>query len=841
VNDTNDANDRYAGYAPLDLAPHCNSGAQLLGDKHESPVGLRSWHGLPFKIGGTSDARCLVSGGAQLGTAPVEIPVGRRVRWAIFAHRLLESELEAGGPLGAVVAEYEFNLRGVPAVRVPVRERFEIGTVPKVYGGAPFLALPDQQDELLPRYSGPWGQAGKRQKEGNRGVAKWFVLWAWQNPSPDLQLQSLTIIPAGPPFVVGGITLSSLQEDPFCRDPLRPVLITLPKAQDAAAPFDLEVEVDRGFAAYPYALPTAATEFLERGGNGWGEAQNPASSPAYVELAASPSATVTIKQHDEVLGQAGWAELREAGVVETPRLRLEVLSGERNWVHTRVVDAETGKPLACRVHFRSAEGTPHAPHGHHAHVNSNLDSWHQDVGGDVRLGQITYAYIDGTCQGWLPRGEVLVDVARGYEYEPLRAKVVIKPGQQHLELRLHRVRDMNAERWFSGDSHVHGLSAQGSLTEAQGEGLNVVNLLQSQHGSLFSGTEEFTGGPHATADGSTVVYVSQENRQHMLGHLSLLGLKQPVMPWCSDGLGEAEPGGTLEATLSDWADQCHEQGGTVIIPHLPNPNGEPATLIATGRADAVEMLRHGMYEHSEYYRYLNCGYRLPLVGGTDKLSSNIPVGLYRTYVYIPPNEPFSFDTWRRNLVAGRTFHSGGPLLRFSVDGQRVGDTLRLPGNGGVVEVVAEAESVLPIHSLQVVQEGRVVASSESAQGTRKLSLRAKVAVTGHSWLAARCGGPGYAQAVPHHDGWRRGIMAHTSPIYLACGGEWWMFNSDTATYMLTLMEGSIQHVRHSSRRHAPGEATHHHGRADHLTYLEEPFKEAVAAIHQRMHQLGISH
>ena len=54
---------------------------------------------------------------------------------------------------------------------------------------------------------------------------------------------------------------------------------------------------------------------------------------------------------------------------------------------------------------------------------------------------------------------------------------------------------MNAERWFSGDTHVHFLSTQGSHLEAQGEDLNVVNLLLSQWGSLFTNTEEFTGGP----------------------------------------------------------------------------------------------------------------------------------------------------------------------------------------------------------------------------------------------------------------------------------------------------------------------------------------------------------
>ena len=150
---------------------------------------------------------------------------------------------------------------------------------------------------------------------------------------------------------------------------------------------------------------------------------------------------------------------------------------------------------------------------------------------------------------------------------------------------------------------------------------------------------------------------------------------------------------------------------------------------------------------------------------------------------IPGDEPFTYETWCRNMAAGRTFHSGGPIIRFTVDGHNIGDTVRLPGNGGTVEVAAEAECVLPIHTLQIVQDGRVVASTEESGGVRKLSLKAEIEVGAHSWLAARCGGPGYSRAVPHLDGWGRGIMAHTSPVYIACGGAWWMFDSETAQYM----------------------------------------------------------
>ena len=64
---------------------------------------------------------------------------------------------------------------------------------------------------------------------------------------------------------------------------------------------------------------------------------------------------------------------------------------------------------------------------------------------------------------------------------------------------------MNAERYFSGDTHVHFLSTQGAHTEARGEDLNVVNLLLSQWGHLFTNTEEFIGRPTVSDDGRSIV------------------------------------------------------------------------------------------------------------------------------------------------------------------------------------------------------------------------------------------------------------------------------------------------------------------------------------------------
>jgi hypothetical protein len=814
-------------YQALDLSQWYYSGLEALEANTSAPIGAQLFHGLPFQIGsGQAGEPCFIT--IKEASGCVTIPIGQAAFYVIVAHRLLDSELMQGGELGKPVAEYTFRVDG-NEISVPIRERFEIGVVPSGWGSLAFRAVPDQQNSMFARYAGPWGQAGRRQTEVNQGVPLDYYLWTWMNPYPDKTVESLTITPSGPPFIIAGITLGCADEYPFVRGGKREVRIMLSHPTDAARPGALDVEVDRGTTTYAHALPSASADaFLADSHVGFGEAPNPTGNPSYVEIAAIPSATVTVKQAGETLGAVRWGEVEASGAAETPRVRVELLDRGRNWVRVTVLDDDTGRPVPCRVHFRSPEGIPYQPHGHHQQVNSNLNTWHVDVGGDVRLGQITYAYIDGTCQGWLPRGEVLVDVARGFEYEPLRARIQIAPGQQELTLRLKRWTNMNAQRWFSGDTHVHFLSTQGSHRESQGEDLNVVNLLLSQWGSLFTNTEEFTGQPSIIRAYNNIVYATQENRQHFLGHLTLLGLKKEVAPWCSDGPAEAEMGGTLEVTLSDWADQCHAQGGTVIIPHLPFPNGEPATLIATGRADAVKMIRHTAFNTLEYYRYLNGGYRLPLVGGTDKMSSEVPVGLYRTYVSIPADEEFTYENWCKNLARGRTFASGGPIIHLSVDGREIGDTIALSGPG-TVEVEAWAESILPIYTLQIVQQGRVVASADSAAGTRRLSLKEKVKVDGHTWLAARCAGPDYA-IVPHHDVWQRGIFAHTSPVYIACGGEWALRDPATRQYMLTLIDGSLSYIRENAVVHRHGNVTHHHGEGDHLAYLERPFHEAIAAI-----------
>ncbi len=829
-------------YQPIDLASRFNAGTDILPIGSASRLGFQLLRGLPFHLG-SDPTQCLIALRPDPGSPELSIDLGGTAVSIVFAHRVLESSMLLGSEfVGSTVGNYTFEFEDGRAEVVPIRDRFEIGA-PGVrspvgrdiyWGHLPFLAVTDHAPEPPPRTIGQFGKAGYRQTGILEEPLPAFFLWAWINPRPDHPVRRVRLRAETATILVGGVTIGHASEHPLIPMASSSVKVTV---HDTGAPLtaSLELRIDRGSVSLAQSVMASSPQaFLEDDLHGWGDGGVPAERSVYADVTANPSATLIVELGGIAVSETVWADVAAAGVMESGPVRIQVISPERNWVTTTVVDDSTGEPIPCRIHFRSLDGIPFQPHGHHDQINGGLDSWHVDVGGDVGLGTATYAYIDGTCQGWLPRTSVLVDVARGFEYEPLRTAVVIAPGQQTLTLRLRRWTDLRRQGWFSGDTHVHFLSTEASHLEAQGEDLGVVNLLQAQWGDLFTSVEEFTGRPSVSPNGQSIVYVGQENRQHMLGHLSLLGLTKAVMPWSTGGPNEGRIGGDLDATLSDWADRCHAQGGTVILPHLPIPNGEPAALVATGRVDAVEIVEQTEFFHDEYYRYLNGGYRLPLVGGTDKMSSDVPVGLNRTYVNIPAGEEFSYENWCRNLRLGRTFMSSGPIISLVVDGQPIGDTVHLPRRGGTVEISATVGSAFPVGSLELIAAGVVIAATRSAGDERTLTVDARLHVTQDTWIAARAGGPGYFDAPRHRDVWGRGMMAHTSPIYVACGAEWQRHDPAIARYMLTLIHGSLAHIDSMLPHRAAGERSHQHGEDDHRAYLRRPFLEAIERIDQRV-------
>jgi len=832
-----------ADYRPLNLDALYNCPTELLEDAQEVRLGERTLHGLPFRFAHPDAASTLLL--LEQGQPATSLALNSKLRWLIFAHAVLEPHLYDGAPVGMPCAQYSLHYADGSRLDRPLRQRFEIGPTPRKWQGraipldwgqTPFLALNDAQHQLMDRCCGRYDAAGARLVEVDDPQARVpyvlpyrFYLWALENPQPEKTVACLHMQASGCSVIVAAVTLSTLPEDPFGREVSREVLLQL---QQGTVDETVEIKVDRGFASYTHRLAAGSLEKDCCFPKGWGAAHGRINQ-GYARIAAVPSATLSLYVKGELLGQCRWQQLLQQGEVALGgQARLRLPAADRVWVRTRFIDADSGEQLPCRVHFRTLDGIPLAPYGHPPHIHSDGNTWNLDIGGDVRLGRQTYAYVNGCCEGWLPLGQVIVEVARGFEYQPVAQLVDIRAQQEELLIRLQRISNLRAQGWYSGDTHVHFVSTQGAELEARAEDVNVVNLLLSQWGHTYSSTEEFTGKPHVSAGGDTVVYACQENRTNMLGHINLLGLRQSIMPWCTGGSEEADLGGGLETTLSHWADECHAQGGTVILAHFPVPNGEAAALIATQRLDAVEMIAWDAYNVQEYYRYLNCGYRLPLVAGTDKMTSEVPIGLMRTYVHCPRG--FSYSAWCEGIKHGACFVSSGPLLEFTVEGAGLGEELCRCRNK-TLTLKARVKSIFPLGCLEIVANGKVIAQHRPTRPTSEICLSVHLQLRQDTWATARCYGTG-ENITRHHDVWQRPLMAHSSPIYLACGEQYQRFDAQTAQYMLALIEGATLYVEQRARRFWPGSAHHRHGQADHLGFLLEPLEQARAAVQQRIHQ-----
>ena len=130
--------------------------------------------------------------------------------------------------------------------------------------------------------------------------------------------------------------------------------------------------------------------------------------------------------------------------------------------------------------------------------------------------------------------------------------------------------------------------------------------------------------------------------------------------------------------------------------------------------------------------------------------------------------------------------------------------------------------------------GDVVARAESTGGERSLAIREPISVDRHSWVTARCGGPDYFGGRRHVDSWERPIFAHTSAVYVAVGGPWEMFDPELARTPLALLHGGVRYIHEHSPQWPAGMVTHHHGRTDHLAYLQEPFEQAIEHLEERL-------
>lgn len=653
-------------------------------------------------------------------------------------------------------------------------------------------------------------------------------LYAAENPFPEKDLISITFTPKDGTVFIFGITGGSVSTNPIRWDASKRFKLRLPDGVELNEFGDYDdLDIDLGRIVTTFPLRDYDNENWEKGYNN--KPPKMSTKEVLVEYYAHPQAKMYIGQNnptgiqlsslaDEPCDTEGFS------LVKTIKPNIPV--------KIRIYDDKTDLPVSAKLHIHSTDGEYLAPMNRHRFPNPH---WFEDCSVDFTNDGHNATYVDGSTIVLLPEGEVYLEVSKGFEIKPVKVRRTICKDTETIDIRLEHVLNWREKGWVSADTHVHFLTPNSALLEGSGEGVNVVNLLASQWGELFTNVGDFDGATtlssqEAGSSGEYLVRVGTENRQHILGHISLLGYEgDMILPLTTGGTDESRLGDPLENSLQDWARQCRKQNGLAILPHFPNPRAEGAAALVMELIDGVEMTSWGAifaginpYSLSDWYRYLNCGFIVPAVGGTGKMCAETPVGGVRTYALIK-DKPFTYENWKEVVRSGLTFATYGPLLDFHINGHDMGSTVQFGDDGGTVEIDWKVSSVtIPATKAELVFNGELLELKELDPEKMDHSGSWSVKVKESGWFALRVRGK--------HPDRKEIIAAHSSAVSVRAGNKP-IFNKLDAMTILDQIEGATAYVKNLGSK------------ADETKYrqLMENLTAAHRKLHNYMHQNGVFH
>lgn len=471
-------------------------------------------------------------------------------------------------------------------------------------------------------------------------------------------------------------------------------------------------------------------------------------------------------------------------------------SGQEGTVELRgrVVDAESQKPIACRLYLKSTQGTWYFPRSA-ASEGSSIE-YRRERGPASQEQHVTLSAHPFVVN--LPEGKYVITVERGKEYRPLIQSVEIGKQPVDVTLTLNRWINMAGLDWYSGDVHAHRPLAEfPNLVMA--EDLNVAMPLShwvtAAQTSPTTGNQVKTPAPRPewiAVDATHGIYplntefeiFTVGGKAHTLGAVLICGQKTPLEQGVPPVRRIAEKahaeGAFLDLEKHSWA------WSPMIVPlmkvdlfELSNNHvwrtafGLPAwTLDAAPKYMNLEKTNLGFTEwgwidfgFQSYYAYLNCGFRMMPSAGTGAGVHPVPLGFGRVYVHVPGE--FTYDNWRKNLLAGDSFVTTGPMLRLQFNDGPAGQVFKSDGTNYRVHIGGVVESGSSIGRIEVIQNGQVIWSRTPAQvaapGERATEqIDCDVPFDRSGWAAVRC-------FENHPD--KRIRFAHSAPVFVEMAGK----------------------------------------------------------------------
>jgi len=473
------------------------------------------------------------------------------------------------------------------------------------------------------------------------------------------------------------------------------------------------------------------------------------------------------------------------------------LSNEkRKWLRPRVpviisVRDEKGQQAASRISITDQTGRFYAPTSALVYADDGYDRSEKPF-------EAHYFYsLRGTDTiVEVPEGKISIAVSKGLRYQPQRRVAEARTAAANkLDFVLKRIDSEHGGKtsWVSADLHVH-MNYGGTyrservqlLQHAEAEDLQVVNNLVVNKEQRFPDiNSQYFGELLKYLSSESETIVGQEFHTSYWGHRGILRLREHfLMP------GYAGYPNTAAASLfpmnADVYDMAHKQGALVGAVHPfdeePDPFAIPSQRltdelpvdVALGKLDYMEIV--GFSDHKStaavWYRLLNLGYRIPAGGGTDATTNYAaPIrgnaGFDRVYAQALTDgiHGVDLDSWMDSLKNGRTFVTNGPLIDFTLNGKRVGSELKLAKPQPEVPFTAGLRSIVPVHHLEVVCNGKVVQSLEIASKNNSADASGTIPVQESGWCVLRAWSE--KAEYPVMDNYP---YATTSPIYVNVAG-----------------------------------------------------------------------